>query len=371
MSNPNSLKIAVLNWRDLEHPKSGGAETYALAVAKEFATRGHEVTYVTARHAGSSAKDRRDGYEIVRHGNAATVYLRTLLWLLARRNTFDAVLDCSNGIGFFSPLVLGRRTKVSYLVHHIHTEQWSQQFSAPVAAIGRLLEGPITRLIYRHARWIAVSESTAEGLRTRLKVPGQITIAHNGINQAPVGNPVQPSNGRVVFVGRPVVHKRLELLIDAVAKSNQLSLDVMGHGVEMPAIAARAEKLGAKVHFWGFASDQQRDEIISNAAVLAIPSDHEGWGLVVLEAAALGVPSVGFDVPGVKDSIRNNQTGWILDSRGAESELVASLTEALESAVVLAKNPVRRAEVAVECKRWAGQFTWAHTADVILNTWNK
>ncbi len=359
-------KVAVLNWRDREHPLAGGAETFALAVVDELVARGASVTYVTSQHPGSKADEVRQGYKVHRTGKAFSVYPKVFLWLLRNRTKFDLVIDCSNGIGFFSPLAVGKKTKVVYVVHHVHTEQWSQNFSATVAAIGRLLEGPVARMVYNKATWVAVSESTAAGLHERLHVRNPIAIAHNGLASR-ISTPTPlPSKGHVVFVGRPVVHKRLQLLIEAVAADPRLSLDVIGDGPEMPQISAHAKSRNLQVKFLGRLSDMERDRLISEAAVLAIPSDHEGWGLVVLEAAVLGVPSVGFNVAGVHDAIRNGETGWVLPADGTEDELVARLTGALVEAVDLASKPNERIKLAKATQAWAAKFNWHNTTDAIL-----
>ena len=83
-----------------------------------------------------------------------------LLRRLLRRRSFDAVLDCQNGIPFFTPCVLPRRVPVLCVVHHVHTSQFALHFPAWLARAGQLLEGPAARLVYRRHTCVAVSPST-------------------------------------------------------------------------------------------------------------------------------------------------------------------------------------------------------------------
>ena len=76
-------------------------------------------------------------------------------------------------------------------------------------------------------------------------------------------------------------------------------------------------------------------------------SQGEGWGLCVLEAAALGVPTVAYDVDGLRDAVRDGETGWLV----RDGELIEDVTE---RAVKELADPARRAAVAAACRGWAG-----------------
>ena len=140
---PASLRcarIAVVNWRDPWHPQAGGAERYAWEMARGLAVRRATVVYLTARAPGQARREHRDGIDIVRLGGRFTVYPLVLGWLflhrLPRRRSFDAVLDCQNGIPFFTPCVLPRRVPVFCVVHHVHTSQFALHFPAWLARAG-------------------------------------------------------------------------------------------------------------------------------------------------------------------------------------------------------------------------------------------
>ena len=128
------LRVAIVNWRDPWQPEAGGAEQYAWQMARGLAERGAVVRYLTARAPGQPRREHRDGIRIVRLGGRFTVYPLTAAWLLAHRRSFDAVLDCQNGIPFFTPCVLPRRVPVLCVVHHVHTAQFLVHFPAACGA---------------------------------------------------------------------------------------------------------------------------------------------------------------------------------------------------------------------------------------------
>ena len=130
------LRIAIANWRDPWHPQAGGAERYAWEMARALTRARAQVTFLTARASGQASREERDGITIVRRGGQFGVYPRILLWLLTHRRSFDAVLDCQNGIPFFTPLALRRKVPVLCVMHHVHTAQFGVHFGRAMAWAG-------------------------------------------------------------------------------------------------------------------------------------------------------------------------------------------------------------------------------------------
>jgi glycosyltransferase involved in cell wall biosynthesis len=97
-------------------------------------------------------------------------------------------------------------------------------------------------------------------------------------------------------------------------------LYVAGGGDEryVASLRRRAAPLGNHVKFLGRVSDAERTELLRGASLLWMTSVREGWGLVVTEAAAHGTPAVVFDVPGLRDSVRHEVTGLVVE-RNAEA----------------------------------------------------
>ncbi len=344
----SGLRIAIANWRDPWHPDAGGAERYAWEIGRGLADRGARVVFLTARAPGQARRSRHDGITVARMGGRFTVYPRVLGWLLAHRRSFDAVLDCQNGIPFFTPCVLPRRVPVLCVVHHVHTDQFGVHFPRWMAQAGRLLEGPAARLAYRRHACVAVSPSTVTAMRERLRWTGDIYLIPNGAPQP--GPPRAPGPGRsVTWVGRLVAHKRAELLLPVAQRlaGSGLTVDVVGRGPAEASLAAGAATL--RLH--GYVSEVRKQELVAGSLLHLNTSQGEGWGLCVLEAAALGVPTVAFDVPGLRDAIWDGRTGWLV----RDGETIEDVTE---RAVKELADPARRSEVAAACRRWASCLTW-------------
>jgi glycosyltransferase involved in cell wall biosynthesis len=347
----------IVNWRDSDNPEAGGAERYCEEVAARLVAAGRQVVLLTSSVAGDPVTE-RDGYRIVRRGGRFGVYPAALAWLLLHRRRIEAVIDSQNGIPFFSPLAVGSRTPVLLLIHHVHQQQFASYFSPAMARVGRWLEGPVTRRVYRERAVVAVSPSTRRAARLQLRLTGPIMIASPGSRP-----PERPGRDideraeapRLVCVSRMVPHKRVRLAIEAMpailGHHPEARLDLIGDGPERAALEQLAGRVAAgRVVFHGAVPDAERDAIVRAAWIGVNPSAGEGWGISVIEANALGVPVLGFRVPGLRDSIRDGETGWLVDE-GADlgPRLVDLLTDLTDWA---------------EAERWSGLTTaWAARAD--------
>jgi len=358
----SGLRVAIVNWRDPWHPEAGGAERYAWQMGRGLAARGAQVSFLTARAPGQSRRDRRDGIAITRLGGRFTVYPLVLAWLLAHRRSFDAVVDCQNGIPFFTPGALPRRMPVLCVVHHVHTAQFGVHFPPWLAWAGRMVEGPVARLAYRHHACVAVSPSTVTAMRERLHWRGDIYLIPNGVPASPppaaASSPHRPRRS-LVMVGRLVAHKRVERILPIAERLRRcgLTVDVVGRGPGSAPLAAdiAARGLTGTVKLHGFLPEAEKQAIVSGALLHLSTSQGEGWGLCVLEAAAAGVPTVAYDVDGLRDAVRDGETGWLV----SDGELIEDVTE---RAVKELADPARRAAVAAACRAWAAQFSWDRSA---------
>jgi glycosyltransferase involved in cell wall biosynthesis len=358
-SDLTGVRVAIVNWRDPWHPDAGGAERYAWEIGRGLIARGARVVFVTARAPGQARRDRHDGITVARMGGRFTVYPRVLGWLLARRRSFDAVLDCQNGIPFFTPCVLPRRVPVLCVMHHVHTEQFGVHFPRWLARAGRLLEGPGARLAYRRHACVAVSPSTVTAMRERLRWTGDIYLIPNGAPRP--GPPGRAADVRsVTWVGRLVAHKRAELLLPVAQRlaGSGLTIDVVGRGPAAAplAAAAAARGLDGALRLHGFVTEERKRELVAGSLLHLNTSQGEGWGLCVLEAAALGVPTVAFDTDGLRDAIWDTRTGWLV--RDGET-----LEDVTERAIKELADPIRRRAVAEACRRWAASLSWDRSAE--------
>ena len=354
-------RIAIVNWRDPWHPDAGGAEVYAWEMASQLVRRGARVHFVTSRAPGQRRRDRRDGVEVVRMGGRFSVYPLVLTWLLAQRGSFDAVADCQNGIPFFTPWVLPRRVPVLCVMHHVHDRQFGVHFPGWLAWLGRLLEGPVARWSYRRHACVAVSLSTVQAMRERLHWTGPTYLVPNGISRMtpPVPEPVA-EQASITWVGRLVAHKRVDRVLDVAARlaGTGVTIHVIGRGPQAGPVAeqAAARGLGGVVKLHGYLPGHEKSALVARSLLHLNTSHGEGWGLCVLEAAALGVPTVAYEVDGMRDAVRDGETGWLV----ADGELLENV---VEQALKELADPARRASIQSACRRWASCFAWERSAE--------
>jgi glycosyltransferase involved in cell wall biosynthesis len=358
---PEACRILVLNERDPRHPKAGGAETHVAEIFGRLAARGFEVSWAASSFPGSVARERVDGLDVWRLGGLARYY-PSVAWACARqtrRGRFDVVVECLNKVPFFSPLYSA--VPVLALCHHLFGETAFSQVRWPVAAAVWLAERPIP-LIYRRQRFVTISESSRDDLARRGIPAGQIRVSHCGIRVPKVeAPPILARPARVVYVGRLEPYKRIDLLLHAMARIRDVvpgaDLVVIGRGSERLRLEALARELGleAKTRFAGFVTDDERDALLAQARVCVCASEKEGWGLTVIEANALGTPVVASDAPGLRDSLRHGQTGYLAPS-GDVDAFAARIAELLtEDALVQ-----RMSESALA---WSRSFDWEVAAE--------
>ncbi|GAA3936444.1 glycosyltransferase family 4 protein [Actinoplanes auranticolor] len=357
--------VVICNWRDSAHPQGGGAELYCERVAEELHADGVHVTYLTARAKGQSRSENTGYGRVVRGGGTYTVYLYVLLWLLLHRRSIDGVIDSQNGIPFFTPLVLRRNTPVALVIHHVHQDQFEVHFPKPAARLGQFLENQASTWVYGSRALCAVSPSSRAEIRRRLSLRGPVHLAPCGQEMPPPRRRRPAEVPRIVCVGRLVAQKRFDVLLHAVrvvaGELPGVELHLVGDGEARAGLEQLSRELGLDRHvrFHGRVDDATRDALVDSAWLTASASMGEGWGLSVMESAAAGVPAVAFSVPGLRDTIRPEETGWLVET---SDDMPQALGTALLVALRTLADPVEAEVWSQRCRTWAGRFTWAATA---------
>ncbi|HEX2576889.1 MAG TPA: glycosyltransferase [Aquihabitans sp.] len=335
-------------WRDLANDQAGGSEQLVDQLARRLQARGHDVAVM----AGGPVGPRE--YEIVANGGELSQYALAPMTYARHFRDRDLVVDVANGIPFF---VGAWRDKPSIcLVHHIHTDQWAMRFGAPMAGVGRTLEQRLMPRVYRDRPFIAVSPSTRDGLQALGVDPAHIHLVPNGV-ELPLEPVARSAEPLFVALGRVVSHKRLELLFDlwpAVRDQVGGRLVIAGDG---PAAAdLRARPLPGGVELRGRVTDAEKVELLGGAWALVHPAAWEGWGVVVMEAAAHGTPTVGFRVPGVRDAVDDGRTGLLADTPD----------DFVDRWLQIAQDRELRARLGDAARERAAEYSWDATTDRFL-----
>ncbi len=338
------MRILICNWRDLKNPEGGGSERYVETVARGLVKAGHEVTIFCAEHDFAPAKETVDGVQFIRHGNKMGVYAHAMLGLWLRRfGRVDLVVDVQNGLPFFTRL--GTRKPIVVLVHHVHREQWPVVYPGLIGKIGWFIESKIAPLLYRHSRYITVSNASKAELVELGVDADRISVIQNGSEIAVTQQFAKSEHPQICVVGRLVPHKQVEHAIDAVAELlpniPNLTLEIVGEGWWHDELVAYAKEHGveAQVHFHGFVDDEEKIRIFESSWLLVLPSLKEGWGIVITEAAALGTPTIAYrSAGGTTESIRDKETGVLVDTREELISVIGGLLQNTDELKRLGEN---------------------------------
>jgi len=350
------VRVLVLNERDPEHPRAGGAETHVHEIFRRLVDRGHAVTLRSSGFPGGAASCERDGVRIERTAGVPGYYPRAA-WRCARdtrAGRFDVVVECLNKLPFLAPLYA--TCPVLGLCHHLFGATAFLQAPWPIAAATWCAERAIP-FAYRRARLVAISDSTRDDLVARGVDAARIEVQPPGIARpALAARPIAEREPLLVYVGRLEAYKRVDVLLRAAAllapSRPDLRVAVLGRGASRERLEREASALGIRdrVVFTGFVSDAERDSWLARARVCVCPSTKEGFGLTVVEANALGTPNVATDAPGLRDTVRDGETGYLVPEGDADA-LAARAARLLDDDALAGR--MSRAALA-----WSGGFDW-------------
>ncbi|MBT2401629.1 glycosyltransferase family 4 protein [Streptomyces sp. ISL-100] len=345
LPHPTSLhphRIVFLSRRDLGNPAAGGSELLVDRLADGLTALGHQVTLLCG---GPAAY--RD-YRVVSAGGDLGHFIKARRAFARQVGDCDLLVEVCNGLPYLTPL--WHRGPTLCLVNHVHTELWGMRYPGPAAGLGRRLEHWALSAAQRENLLVAVSPSTASALGALGVHPGRIRVVHNGVEQPPEPTP-RSTEPLFLAMGRLVEYKRIDLLLrlwERVRPVTGGKLVVIGDGPERHRLEALA---GPDVIFKGHVSEAEKHQLLCAAHLLLHPSAVEGWGLVVTEAATRGTPTIGFDVPGLRDSVADGVTGVL--ARG-ESSFAAAWC-------ALALSTERREAMGRAAAARAARYRWSST----------
>jgi len=328
----------------------GGAERWYRNLAERLVGEGHEVTYLTLRQWDRGADPGVEGVDVVAVGPRMSLYgpkstRRILpplvfgagvLWHLLRHGrAFDVVHTAS--FPYFSLLAAAAARRVGgYAVvadwHEVWSSEYWREYLGRLGRVGELVQRLCARVRQRafcfshlHGRRLS-----ALGLRG---VPTVLRGEWAGTLERPDPAPPDPV---ALFAGRLIPEKRAPALVAAVALAAatrpELRGAVYGDGPDRAAVQAEIDAHGAEdlVSTPGFVDSGELEEALRHALCLVLPSRREGYGLIVVEAASLGVPSVVVAAPdnAATEFIEDGVNGFVARSAGPEDLAAAILAVA-------------------------------------------
>ena len=213
--------------------------------------------------------------------------------------------------------------------------RWHWWLQRRIQSDAELIVVPSESIAKRAMEWSGIP------LERLVVIPNAIDVAHFRGTAVPAveadhGRDARATRIRVGFVGRLDPVKRVVDLVDALRHlpEGDYDLHIYGEGAMKPAIEAAiasSSKLAGRVTLHGAVVDVRR--AYSAIDLLVLPSDAEGFGLVLIEAMAAGVPVIGTNVDGIREVIRDGETGLLVPPRDPAALSVAIQRLAFDAAL--------------------------------------
>ncbi|MEO7984996.1 MAG: glycosyltransferase family 4 protein [Gemmatimonadales bacterium] len=355
------LNVLLVNWQDRENPQAGGAEVHLFEIFGRLAAAGHRVRMVCSGWAGAPGSAMVGGIAVRRVGRRNTFAFlgRRAVRRAIRVERPDVLVEDINKV----PLFLARQgVPFCAIVPHLFGETVFEEAPWPLAAAVWLAERPLPAA-YRDSAFHVISESTRDDLIGRGIPAAGIRVIHPGVDSVhltPDPNGRRTPTPTFLYVGRLKRYKGIGLAIAALAAARRVRPDlrfvVAGAGDYLHELRRLASEQGQvdAVDFRGFVTDAEKLDLFRASWANLFPSPKEGWGITVVEAAACGTPSIASDSPGLRDSVRHGETGYLVPHGDVEA-LAARMLE-------LAASPDLVTRLGVAARRFAEGLTWEHAA---------
>ena len=355
-----TLRILVFNWRCWLNPGMGGAEVFTHEILKRWVKTGHEVTLFTSAFPNCKRQEILDGVAVIRSGGKFSVYW-SARWFYKRffmNDNFDVVIDEINTRPFLTPKFVRNEEKIVALIHQLAREYWLYETPFPISYLGYYFFEKRWLKNYVKVPTVTVSESSRKDL-IGLGFE-KVFVVGEGLNFRPLRKMGEKENCPVIaYAGRLKRAKRPDHAVEAFKivkrKVPEAELWMVGDGYfrgKLMEIACDGVK------FFGSVSNEERRRLIRRAWVLVNPSVREGFGLNVVEANALGVSCVAYDVAGLRDSIIDGETGLLVKSGDVEA-----LAEAI---IQVLTSDVLRVTLSEKALANSKGFSWDKVADEFM-----
>jgi D-inositol-3-phosphate glycosyltransferase len=365
-------------------PHVGGVEFEAREQSRRLLARGHDMTVVSSRIGDDRDVSYDDGFPV--HKVAASNVLEARfrlpypvfspkLFAATARLARDADVVVAHTHTFMSTVAAARSARVHHKPFVLIQNNPFIEYRFPLDLVQRGADATVARYTIGAAdRLVAISDFTAQYLR-RLAPKRDVTVMHLGTDTdrfSPVDREHRaeirrrlglPVDAFIALTVRRLFYRNgLDTLLDATARLRdhaQLHVVIGGAGPEHAEIEARIKNDGLdRVHLTGFIPDADLPDYYRAADVFVLPTrTAEGFGLVLMEAAASGVPSIATDSGAPREVIEDGVTGLLVPP--GDPEALAGAIAELDS------SPERLARMSAAALRRSAGFTWERSIDTL------
>lgn len=356
------MKILVVNWNDRTNPHAGGAEIHLHEIFGRVVGMGHTVHLIASGWLDAPPETVIDGIRVRRVGgrNSFALKARGAVRRALKEDRYDVVVEDINKLPLYLPLV----TDLPFcaIVPHLFGTTAYIEASWPVATAVWAAEQAIPRA-YARAWFHVISNSTRDDLIDRGVRRDRIEVIYPGIDaiwyspDPAVPRAPQPT---FLYVGRLKRYKGVDIALRALALAHaerrDLVLQIAGAGDDRARLEALARelKVSEQVQFLGFVSEEEKRRLLRTAWAVVFPSPKEGWGISNIEAAACGTPALASNSPGLRETVRDGETGYLVP-HGYDRALAERMLE-------LAGDPALVARLGAAARFLAAPLTWERAA---------
>lgn len=323
------MNILFLTWKDIRHPHAGGAERVIYEYASRLIKRWHTVTWFASSFVWSKSEEIIDGIEIIRRYTANTIWMRAHRWYreYKKLHTIDVIIDEAGGWPLLSPLY-EKEIPIFLFAHHIGDKEfdYNTDFSVLSPIVRSIAKWVYLKTfsVYKHTKAITVSKSTKNELIERfLHIPKNITVIENTTELHPISQiEFEKKTNNFVFLGRLTAIKRPKDAILAFSRARgglpqDSKLHIIGNAQDVKYVESlkklvEEEGMNDRVVFHGHMNKEQFSPYLQSSCALLVPSEKEGFWLIVLEANANWTPVIAYDVSGLRDSTKDGTNGVLV-----------------------------------------------------------
>ena len=360
------MRVLLLN---SEYPPiGGGAGNASSHIARELAAQGHEVSVLTSAFRNLAREELSEGVHIIR--------IPTLRGEVDRSNALEQLIFMINLSvwGFFWRLRLQPEAILAFFgaPSGVAAWLWNGLGKVPYVVLLRggdvpgfrpydfrtlhRLLGPLLRRVWCGAAAVVANSQGLKDLGAAFEPDVPIRVIPNGVSPLEPEGQREWNPARLLFVGRLVHQKGLDVLLEALAGLKELDWDLtlVGDGPRRDWLEERAQALGLgeRVHFRGWLKRRELPPAYGGANFFVYPSRHEGMPNALLEAMSAGLPALATRIAGNEELVEEGVTGYLVPS-----EDVAALRERL--AQLIDDAQMRQQMGAAGQRKAQSEYTWA------------